>query len=83
MSRCKSCGAEIIWIRMTSGKNMPCNATKYPYRLDLHGDLTLVTPQGKVARGTYDPEGENIGYMSHFATCPAANRFRRRDHDDR
>jgi len=25
MSTCKACGAEICWVRMESGKMMPCN----------------------------------------------------------
>ncbi len=31
MTRCKSCGAEIIWIKTTSGKTMPCNAKEVVY----------------------------------------------------
>ena len=28
MSRCKSCNKEIIWIKMKSGKAMPCDMDK-------------------------------------------------------
>lgn len=77
MSRCRACGAEIIWIKMTSGKAMPCDKTETPFRLDPAGDLVLVTPQGKTARGIYDPDGGCTGYVSHFATCPAASSYRK------
>lgn len=80
MSKCKSCGAELIWIPMASGKPMPCDAQKVSYNPDFHhGELTLVTPDGKIAKGNYDPDGEKIGYISHFATCPAASKHRKRD----
>lgn len=72
MSKCRSCGAEIRWIRMASGKNMPVDNKPISYRADLHGDLVLVTQDGKVARAVFDPDGGHIGYTSHFATCPNA-----------
>ena len=31
MSRCKSCGAEIRWIKMSSGKSMPVDPDQVPY----------------------------------------------------
>ena len=78
ISRCKSCGAEIIWIRTASGKNMPCDAKPISYQTDIHhGKLYLVTPEGKIARGVFDPSSDKIGYTSHFATCPNAPKHRR------
>ena len=78
MSRCKSCGAEIKWIRMKSGKRMPVDEKPITYRADLKGDLVLITPDGRVARAVFDPEADKLGYTSHFATCPNANHFRRK-----
>ena len=79
MSKCKSCGAEIIWIKTASGKMMPCNTRKIGYRnTDSKGDVTLVTPDGKIVTGTIDLSSDTYGYESHFATCPAASRFRKR-----
>lgn len=80
ISKCRSCGADIIWIKMASGKMMPCNAVPIRYRLNFaSGKLTLVTPDGKIARGDADPvSGERVGYQSHFATCPYAAQHRRR-----
>lgn len=46
------------------------------------GDGTIVTPNGEtvsaeiVQPGTQDATG--VGYISHFATCPVANMFRRK-----
>lgn len=90
MSKCRSCGAEIIWIKTAGGKAMPCNAQPVSYRAippipkdveQLCGNgpvMTLVTPDGRIARGTFDPGSDKIGYVSHFATCPAADQHRRR-----
>ena len=78
MARCKACGAEILWIKMASGKSMPCDAQKITYTdAWKEGSLTLITPEGKIAKGEFDPGAEKYGYTSHFATCPAANAFRK------
>lgn len=83
MSVCKSCGAEIIWIKTKNGKNMPCDAKPISYRNTFpQGSLVLITPDGKVARGEFDPSSDTIGYLSHFATCPNANQHRKRRTDD-
>ena len=80
MSRCKSCGAPIKWIKMKSGKTMPVDAKPITYKCDLHkGNLTLITPDGKVAKGFFDPGSDKIGYTSHFDTCPNAGKHRRRE----
>ena len=38
MAKCKSCGAEIRWIKMRSGKSMPCNPVGIHYREGVQGD---------------------------------------------
>ena len=84
MSKCRSCGADIIWIKMASGKAMPCDAAKISYSTALppsaKGDdvLTLVTDRGTVVQTVFDPAGDKHGYTSHFATCPNANQHRKR-----
>ena len=80
MSKCRSCGAEIIWIKMKSGKSMPCEIKPISYSTDVpsHGDLTLVTPDGRVVSGNFDPASDKIGFVSHFATCPNAGTHRKR-----
>ena len=78
VSRCKSCGKEIIWIKTTNGRNMPCDAGGILYREDLtKGDMILITRDGKMVWAKRDPSSDLIGYTSHFATCPESNRWRR------
>ena len=79
MSKCKGCGAEIIWIKTEGGKSIPCNALKIVYRQARGGSLKIVTPNGEVVSGELaaDPQtATGVGYVSHFATCPMADAFR-------
>lgn len=79
MSKCKRRGAEIIWIKTASGKLMPCNPQKISYKNTFpRGNMTLITPEGKIVTGTIDLSSDTYGYESHFATCPAASKFRKR-----
>ena len=41
MSKCKGCGAEIVWIKTKAGKNMPCDEKK----------ITIVTDSGETITG--------------------------------
>lgn len=82
MAKCKSCNAEIRWIKMKgTGKAMPVDAQPISYSENMHPGaeaLTLVTEHGTIVRTQFDPDGDKVGYTSHFATCPAAEQFRRR-----
>lgn len=78
---CRSCGSQIIWVKTKSGKNMPCNTSVVSYMKG--GPDKIVTPNGDVISGTViHPEPgqdfDGCGYISHFATCPNADRHRRR-----
>lgn len=79
MAICKGCGAEIFWIKTRYGKSMPVDEKPVPY---FKGDnAKIVTDDGDVVRGNLDgPEEDFIGfgYISHFATCPKAGKFRRK-----
>lgn len=83
--KCRSCGAEIIWIKMkATGKAMPCDAKKISYSENMHPGagkpaVTLVTEHGTVVRTVFDPAGDKIGYTSHFATCPNAGYHRKNE----
>lgn len=77
ISRCRACGAEITWIKMPSGKAMPCDAGKVRYRADPAGKESFVTERGSIVRGVSAPDGESWGCISHFKTCPKAEEFRR------
>ncbi|MBO5841050.1 MAG: hypothetical protein J6Q86_06490 [Methanobrevibacter sp.] len=81
VEKCRSCGADIVWIKMASGKKMPCDAGMISFDIAHPGDKdaqVYVTPGGKVARGYFNPAGGGVGYISHFATCPNAGKHRRR-----
>ena len=81
MSRCKACGVDVIWILMKSGRAMPCNPGPLFYREAADGYAKIVTPDGRVLSAVLceDKRGaDGIGYISHFATCPGAERIRRR-----
>lgn len=57
---------------------MPCDPEKVPYKNTFpKGELTLITPEGKIAKGELDLNSETYGYVSHFATCPVASKFRK------
>ena len=79
MSKCKTCGAEIKWIRTFSGKAMPVDAC--PILFTEGGNGIFVTDGGAVIHGTRCVKGQanmRVGYISHFATCPDANMYRKK-----
>lgn len=79
MTKCRSCGAEIKFIRLTSGKWNPVDIAKRTFVKD-EGEETLVTDAGEIVKGRFASmeAGANAeGYISHFATCPNANAHRR------
>lgn len=67
---CRGCFAEIHFIRMESGKMMPCD-WEIQYG---DGKVTLVTHDGKM---TVKAGAEVQGYVPHFATCPKRAVFQR------
>lgn len=78
---CRGCGAEVIWIKMTSGKSMPCNPQMLPFWERPGAASKVVLQSGKVIscdlKGSRD-EVTGFGYISHFTTCPQARSFRRK-----
>lgn len=72
--RCRSCDAPIKWVRTRAGKDMPVDAT--PTKL-------MVSVRVPVALGTLQETFEvRDCYMPHFATCPDAERWRKRKHEE-
>jgi hypothetical protein len=55
-THCRSCGAEIVWLRTKAGRLIPVNAA-----------TALET----------DTEFDHNRHVSHFATCPQANKWRK------
>lgn len=81
IGRCRSCRAPILWSKTEGGKRMPLD----PEPVD-GGNVALGVPN------RYDAEGNVIAtvlgpleieaadeplYVTHFATCPDADRWRR------
>jgi len=64
MSKCISCGAEIIWATTKRGKKMPLNK-KTEKRIILNNNLIEIVDT----------------YVSHFTTCPMANKHRSKKGD--
>lgn len=78
---CRGCGEPIRWIITTKLKRMPCDPAAIRFTPG-GGPDTFVTKEGKVERGKRDKAGSAVGYISHFATCKQADRFRKRDQLD-
>ena len=78
---CRGCGQPIIWIRSAAGKPMPCNPEPVKYWESSTARQLIVLPNGVVVTGRLSgPRGGETGegYISHFATCTKADRFRGR-----
>ena len=84
--KCRSCGAEIVFVMMKSGAKMPCDAELIHAVKDDTAKTSFVLPGGIVRRGREGrhPNGEAdfVGYRSHFETCPQADWFRKRGQGD-
>lgn len=60
---------------------MPCDAEPVLYKAREGAAGKIVTPNGEVLSCDLDVEPDEatgIGYISHFGTCPQAERFRKR-----
>lgn len=72
---CKKCQAAVLWVLTEAERPMPVNAEP------AHGvgNLVLTLRKGQLHARAYDAEtddGRNR-YLSHFATCPFAEQFRK------
>lgn len=79
ITKCRSCGANIIFITTENGRKMLCDADAVDYQDNIKGKDTIVTESGKVIKGAIIkpsqggglvPVVDGKGYISHFATCP-------------
>ena len=82
-TQCRGCGADIAFIKTTAGKSMPVDPMPISF-VQAGGPNTYVMMDGTVKRGREPKRDEDkvvtmIGYRSHFATCPDAGKFSRRD----
>ena len=80
MTTCKSCGAEIIWVKIAGGNRMPCDPDLVPYWAKPKAKGKVVTPNGEVLSCDFDgdlQQATGLGYVSHWATCPYADAHRK------
>lgn len=79
MSNCRSCGANIEWVTLQSGKKHPCDPEELTLNDCEDGDK-LITHLGElivVNDGTRAKRADQIGMVSHFSTCPDADDWRK------
>ncbi len=73
MSKCKGCGKRIVWGETPEGKKIPLDPSAPVYSIDVgenSGEMRVWDGLG------VRPVERRRGFMvSHFATCPDANRF--------
>ena len=78
---CRGCGKEIAFIKTEKGKTMPVDPEPRCF-IPGGGPNTYVMEDGSICRGRSpdygERDGSRFGYISHFATCPAADKFRKR-----
>jgi len=87
VTECRDCKAKIMFIKIAGkDRTMPVNAESVYYIQKAGGKEKIVTPNGEVlsAELTDNPDvATGIGYISHFATCPNADKFRNKNKSDR
>jgi len=81
ITRCRSCGAPIIWRTTSSGKSMPCDA--YPVNIvpNPKSKNKYLDRFGKIIGGDItDAAGDHteLVHVPHWATCDKPDQFRRR-----
>ena len=77
MSVCKSCGITITWVTTSNTKSMPIDAAP---SADGRFVKTRVEGEKKFVRRLRESELEANTrplYMSHFQTCPTADKHRK------
>lgn len=81
---CRGCGKQIAFIRTINGKSIPVDPDPVTF-IPEDNYNKFVMMDGTVKRGR-EYDGDELdaqiylteGYRSHFATCPAAEDFRRK-----
>lgn len=77
MAKCRSCGAEILFIKSRNSMH-PVDAEEIRFEYKLNGKDRIVTGNGEILPGVISPKGSERGFRSHFATCNDPNRFRKK-----
>ena len=77
-TKCKSCGAPIVFITTLKNKQMPCNAETIHFLADITCRDSYITMSGLTVRGKIvPPDTPNavVGYVPHWATCNNPDAF--------
>ena len=85
-TECRACHAPIGFIKTTAGKTVPVDAECLNFLPNEKGPLLFVMVDGSTKRGykvNKEQDGSEFGYISHFATCPEADKFRKSRKSDR
>lgn len=81
VTKCRSCGASIVWIKTISGKFMPCDAKPQSFKYgNSDGTAKLVRTDGVVVSCEIvknPEEADGYGFMPHWSTCDAPDKFRK------
>lgn len=86
VKRCRSCGAPVIWTVTHKGKWMPVDAAPVEggnirLRSEADGDRVIAEYPGREHPGLFD-DADRARYVSHFATCPESDDWRKPDAAD-
>jgi len=73
---CRACKKPIRWILTAKGKAMPCDPDAIRFNPGVGKEIFVAT-DGRVLRGQRCNFGQLEGFVSHFATCPEADMFRK------
>jgi len=68
IAKCRSCQANIVWMKTERGKNMPVDADSV--------DEAELEPHPQY--GGSPQFDQELGHVSHFSTCPDASSHRRK-----
>jgi hypothetical protein len=75
MSTCRSCGQNILWFTLASGKKHPVDPESVNAK-ECDDGARLVTEEGEVL--TVEAGDDFWGHVSHFSTCPDADKWRKK-----
>lgn len=79
VASCRSCGAEVLWVKTRKKKNMPLDVGEDSSgRFVINGELEDGTPTVGYLGDQEAKVYSGPRYQSHFKTCPNADQHRRR-----
>lgn len=76
-SKCRSCGAKIMWVKTKKGKNMPIDYDPELEHLWADAEEPVRADSARGRRQPVKPEFDPGNMTSHFETCPNAEDHRR------